>query len=180
MPPAEYPAPLTSPVDEYTVVEALMVAESKYKAALKVSAVEAARIGAVPKLCVAVNNSPMKEVHIDWVFAMIYPLSKRSCFAATKDGDFFQGYMGRAVDKFSIQPVFHPCGEFVVIIDCTFPLFKQGLVHVAFGCGYKCHYAILMSADVLVLAGIATVNVEVEVLSLPKSKTQTAPLSPAL
>jgi hypothetical protein len=31
-----------------------------------------------------------------------------------------------------------------------------------------------MSADVLVLAGIVTVNVDVEVLSLPKSSTQTA------
>jgi hypothetical protein len=37
-----------------------------------------------------------------------------------------------------------------------------------------------MSADVLVLAGIVTVKVEVEVLSLPKSSTQTAPLAPAL
>jgi hypothetical protein len=37
-----------------------------------------------------------------------------------------------------------------------------------------------MSADVLVLAGIVTVKVEVDVLSLPKSKTQTAPLPPAL
>jgi hypothetical protein len=35
-------------------------------------------------------------------------------------------------------------------------------------------YTSRMSADVLVLAGIATVKVEVEVLSLPKSSTQTA------
>jgi len=65
--------PDTSPVAEYAVVAALIVAEVRYRAALNVSAVVAARIGAVPKLCVAVNNSPMNEVHIDWVFAMIFP-----------------------------------------------------------------------------------------------------------
>jgi hypothetical protein len=37
-----------------------------------------------------------------------------------------------------------------------------------------------MSADVLVFAGIVTVNEVVDVLLLPKSSTQTAPLSPAL
>jgi hypothetical protein len=37
-----------------------------------------------------------------------------------------------------------------------------------------------MSADVLVFAGIVTGKVLTEVLSLPKSKTHTAPLSPAL
>jgi hypothetical protein len=73
MPPAEYPVPDTSLVTEYAVVDALMVAEAKYNAALKVSAVEAARIGETPKLWVAVINSPMNEVHIDWVFAMIFP-----------------------------------------------------------------------------------------------------------
>jgi len=45
-------------------VLALMVAEVKYRAALKVSAVVAARIGAVPKLWVAVSTSPKNEVHI--------------------------------------------------------------------------------------------------------------------
>lgn len=72
-PPAVYPVPVTSPVAEYTVVLALMVAEAKYNAPLNVSAVVAARIGAVPKLWVAVSSSPMKEVHIDWVFAIIFP-----------------------------------------------------------------------------------------------------------
>jgi hypothetical protein len=118
------------------VVDALMVAEAKYKAPLKVSAVEAARMGAVPKLCVAVSNSPMKEVHIDWVFAMIYPLSKRSCFTATKDGCFFQGHMGRAVNKLTFQPILNPSGEFIVIVHGSLSLFKQRFVHVAFGCGY--------------------------------------------
>jgi hypothetical protein len=37
-----------------------------------------------------------------------------------------------------------------------------------------------MSADVLVLAGIVTVKVPVEVTLFPKSKTQTAPFAPAL
>jgi hypothetical protein len=41
-------------------------------------------------------------------------------------------------------------------------------------------YASRMSADVLVLAGIATVNVVFEVLSAPKSKTQTAGFPPPL
>jgi hypothetical protein len=64
---------VTSPVVLYAVVAALTVAEVKYKAALNVSAVVAARIGAVPKLCVAVSISPMKEVHIDAVFAILVP-----------------------------------------------------------------------------------------------------------
>jgi hypothetical protein len=74
-PPAEYPVPDTSSVGEYAVVDALSVAEAKYNAPLKVSAVVTARIGAVPKLCVAVVNSPINEVHIDCVFAIIYPLA---------------------------------------------------------------------------------------------------------
>jgi len=64
---------VTSPVVLYTVVDALTVADVKYKAALNVSAVVAARIGATPKLCVAVRTSPMKEVHIDAVFAIVVP-----------------------------------------------------------------------------------------------------------
>jgi hypothetical protein len=50
IPPAVYPEPVTSPVVEYAVVEALTVAEARNKAALNVSAVVAARIGATPKL----------------------------------------------------------------------------------------------------------------------------------
>lgn len=87
--------------------------------------------------------------------------------------------MRGTVDKLSIQPILNPCGEFIVIIDCTLTLFKQRVIHFAFGCCYQ-HYTILMSADVLVLAGIVTVNVLVDVFVFPKSKTQTAPLSPAL
>jgi hypothetical protein len=72
-PPAVYPVPDTSPVVLYAVVEALYVAEDKYKAALKVSAVVAARTTPVPKLCCPVSNSFMNEVHIACVLAMITP-----------------------------------------------------------------------------------------------------------
>jgi hypothetical protein len=41
-------------------------------------------------------------------------------------------------------------------------------------------YTSRMSADVLVLAGIVTVKVLLDVLSLPKSNTQIAPFAPAL
>ena len=64
MPPAVYPAPLTSPDVVYAVVPALIVAEARYSAALKLSAAVDPRMGAVPKLCVAVSSSPMNEVHI--------------------------------------------------------------------------------------------------------------------
>jgi len=55
------------------VVEALTVAEVRYNAALNVSAVVAARIGAVPKLWVAVMSSPMKLVVMLCVLAMVFP-----------------------------------------------------------------------------------------------------------
>jgi hypothetical protein len=42
--------PVTSLIEEYAVVDALTVAEAKYKAALNVSAVVAARTTPVPKL----------------------------------------------------------------------------------------------------------------------------------
>jgi hypothetical protein len=64
IPPGVYPVPVTSPVALYAVVVALIVAEAKYKAALNVSAVVAARMGAVPKLWVPVSNWVLKEVHI--------------------------------------------------------------------------------------------------------------------
>jgi hypothetical protein len=73
MPPALYPVPDTSPVALYAVVEALIVADAKYKAALNTSAVVAARIGETPKLWVAVNSSPMKLVVIVCVFAIVVP-----------------------------------------------------------------------------------------------------------
>jgi hypothetical protein len=69
-PPAEYPVPDTSPLTVYAVVAASTVADARYNAALKESVAPVARIGAVPKLCVAVSNSPINEVHILWVFAI--------------------------------------------------------------------------------------------------------------
>jgi hypothetical protein len=55
------------------VVAALIVADAKYKAALNVSAVLAARMGEAPKLWVAVISSPRNEVAMLCVFAMIFP-----------------------------------------------------------------------------------------------------------
>jgi hypothetical protein len=81
--------PLTSPVAEYTVVDALSVADAKYKAPLNVSAVDAARIGDAPKLWVAVINSPKNEVHIAGVFAMIFPYAISAASAKT-DGLVFK------------------------------------------------------------------------------------------
>ena len=54
--------PDTSPVAEYAVVDALTVADAKYKAALNVSAAVDALVTPVPKLCVPVSNSPLKLV----------------------------------------------------------------------------------------------------------------------
>ncbi len=70
-PPAEYPAPDTSPLTVYAVVAAFTVADARYNAALKASVAPDARMGAVPKLCVPVINSPINEVHIDCVFATL-------------------------------------------------------------------------------------------------------------
>jgi hypothetical protein len=58
------------------------VAEAKYKAALKVLPV------LVVKLCVAVINSPKKDEHIAWVFAMIFPYSKEAV-EPERTTDFF-------------------------------------------------------------------------------------------
>jgi hypothetical protein len=63
-PPAVYPVPDTSFVALYAVVDALTVALARYKAALKVSAVVAARTTPVPKLWWPTSSSPLKLVHI--------------------------------------------------------------------------------------------------------------------
>jgi len=80
------------------------------------------------------------------------------------------------VNKLSVQPILNPCREFVVIIDCTVPLFKQRIVHVAFGCGYK-HvgpYEIRTIALEASAAGKVIKNVALAVvLSAPKSSTAT-------
>jgi hypothetical protein len=77
-PPAVYPVPLTSPVAVYAVVEALMVADAKYNAALTVSVVGAVKLVretrvTAPSCWPPTNRSPINEVHIDCVFAIIVP-----------------------------------------------------------------------------------------------------------
>jgi len=74
------------------------------------------------------------------------------------------------VNQLTIKPVLNPSGVLIVIIDCTFPLLKLGIVHIAFG-GSNNQFELLISAVVEVLAGIVIVNVVVDVLSEPKSKT---------
>jgi len=84
--------------------------------------------------------------------------------------------MSRTVNKLTLQPVLNPCREFVVIIHCTFPLFKQRIVHVAFGCRYK-HvgpYEIRTIALVALAVGKTISKVlPAAVLSAPKSSTAT-------
>jgi hypothetical protein len=77
-------------VELYTVVAALTVAEAKYNAALKLSTVEAARMGATPKLWVAVINSPINEVHIAWVLAMIFPYAMEAASASAEVAGCFK------------------------------------------------------------------------------------------
>ena len=80
--------------------------------------------------------------------------------------------MGRAVYKLALQPILNPSGQFIVIVHGSFPLLKQGIVHVAFGgCDYQ--FELLINAVVDVLAGIVIKNVVVDVLSAPKSRTAT-------
>ena len=55
------------------MVDALTVAEAKYKAALNVSAVVAARTTPVPKLWWPTSSSPLKLVQRACVLAMIVP-----------------------------------------------------------------------------------------------------------
>jgi hypothetical protein len=95
-PPAEYPVPETSLEAEYAVVEALTVAVVRYSAALKLSVAPDARTGAVPKLWVAVINSPIKLVVIAWVFAMVGSLIKR-CGFYRRTYICFERYMHRAM-----------------------------------------------------------------------------------
>jgi hypothetical protein len=73
------------------------------------------------------------------------------------------------VNQLAIQPVLYPRCKLIVVIDYAFPLFKLGIIHVAFGSGNN-QFELLISAVVDVLAGIVIVNVVVDVLSDPKSK----------
>jgi len=77
-----------------------------------------------------------------------------------------------SVHKFAIQPILHPSGVLVIIINVAFTLFKQGFVHVAFGCRNN-QFELLINEVVGPLVGMVMVNVVVEVLSEPKSNTAT-------
>ena len=74
--------------------------------------------------------------------------------------------------KFTFQPIFNPGGQFIVIVHSSFPLFKQGIIHITFG-GRDYQFELLISAVVDVLAGIVIKNVVTDVLSDPKSSTAT-------
>jgi hypothetical protein len=80
--------------------------------------------------------------------------------------------MRRAVNQLAIQPVLNPRCQFILVIDCAFPLLQQGIIHVAFG-GSNNQFELLISAVVEVFAGMVIVNVVVDVLSEPKSRTAT-------
>jgi hypothetical protein len=84
--------------------------------------------------------------------------------------------MRGSVYKLFVQPVLNPRGGFVVIIHGTLPLFKQGVVHFAFGCRYK-HigpYEIRTIALEALAVGNSIKNVVLAVvLSAPKSNTAT-------
>ena len=78
--------------------------------------------------------------------------------------------MHRPVYQLTIQPVFSPRSEFIVIVHLARTMLQQGGIHIAFGRSDN-QFELLMSAVVEVLAGIVIVNVVVEVLSAPKSIT---------
>jgi len=90
--------------------------------------------------------------------------------SASKYRHFLQLDMDRTMYKFSFQPILNPGGQFIVIVHGSFPLLKQGIIHVAFG-GRDYQFELLINAVVDVLAGIVIKNVVVDVLSDPKSST---------
>ena len=79
------------------------------------------------------------------------------------------------MNQLTFMPVFNPSNCLVVVVYGAFQLLQQGLFHVAVGRSNE-HYEILTIAEVLSAVGNCTVNVVVEVLSLPKSSTQIAGL----
>jgi hypothetical protein len=86
---------VTSPVVVYAVVAAFIVAEAKYRAALKVSVVgevklERETIVEVPNWCWPSISSLMNDVHIDWVFAMMGPYEKEADSPPAKAGIFLR------------------------------------------------------------------------------------------
>ena len=74
--------------------------------------------------------------------------------------------------KFPVQPILHPSGVLVIIIDETFFFLKQGIVHVAFGRRNN-QFELLINEVVGPFVGMVIVKVVVDVLSEPKSNTAT-------
>jgi len=95
---------------------------------------------------------------------------KESGFATSKGRHFFQRNMGRPVNKLSVQPVFIPNCMLILIVNFASTVLQQGCIHITFGSGND-QFELLISAVVDVFAGIVIVNVVVDVLSDPKSKT---------
>ena len=74
------------------------------------------------------------------------------------------------MNQLAIQPVLCPSSQFVIVLNFPGAVFQQGIIHVAFGSS-NYQFELLISAVVEVLAGMVIVNVVVDVLSEPKSKT---------
>ena len=78
--------------------------------------------------------------------------------------------MSGAVYKLTVQPVFIPRSQLVLVVNRASAMLQQGGIHVAFGRRDN-QFELLISAVVAVLAGMVIVNVVVDVLSAPKSMT---------
>ena len=78
--------------------------------------------------------------------------------------------MYRPVNQFTIQPVLSPRSELIVVVNRAGAMLQQGIIHITLGRSNN-QFELLISAVVEVLAGMAIVNVVVEVLSAPKSIT---------
>jgi hypothetical protein len=96
---------------------------------------------------------------MDWVFATLF-LLKTKLLHRQQTQAVSSGHMRRTVDKLPIQPILHPCGVFILIIDDAFLFLKERddpfrlLVVVT-----SAIKQLLIRADVLVFAGIVTVKV---------------------
>jgi len=78
------------------------------------------------------------------------------------------------MNKFTVQPLFHPTGSFIFSIYYTFFFLQKGVIHFTF-CGLNQHaisYGKRISAVVAVFTGIVIVKLVI-VLSEPKSNTAT-------
>ena len=74
------------------------------------------------------------------------------------------------MNQLALKPVLNPRCQFILVVNLPRTVFQQGIVHVAFGSSND-QFELLISAVVEVFAGIVIVNVVVDVLSDPKSRT---------